>query len=93
MKNGYKVFWTDNALDELKENWTNKELKKLAKELDKTLSLISQNPNLFPFSDKKQIRKAVVKKLNTIYFRVSNTHDIEILSFFSNRQHPKKRKI
>ncbi len=37
MKNGYKVFWTQNALDELsgtieylKNNFTEKELKKLA---------------------------------------------------------------
>ena len=40
MKNGYKILWTDNALKELAEtitylenNWTEKELKKLANSL------------------------------------------------------------
>ncbi len=37
MKSGYKIYWTDNALAELKEtfeylekNWTEKELKNLS---------------------------------------------------------------
>ena len=48
MKNGYEILWTDNALKELQktveylqENWTEKELKNLASNLDKTLNLIS----------------------------------------------------
>lgn len=54
MKNGYKILWTDNALNELEKtieyleaNWTEKELRKLAINLEKTLNLISQNPFIF----------------------------------------------
>ena len=100
MKNGYNIYWTDNALDELKEtfeylekNWTEKELKKLSLEIERTTKLISQNPELFPISDKKKIRKAVLKKLNTIYYRVQDKDNIEILSFFSNRKHPDNNKM
>ena len=100
MKNGYKVFWTDFALKELEttieyleENWTEKELHNLALKLEEILSLISQNPNLFQSSEiKKNIRRVVVLSNNTLYYRFIN-NQVEILSFFSNRQNPKKRKF
>jgi plasmid stabilization system protein ParE len=100
MKNGYKIFWTDNALKELQktieyleENWTEKELRNLAKNLEKTLTLISQNPYIFQASDvKKDVRRSVILTLNTMYYKVSE-NNVEILSFFSNRQNPKKRKL
>ena len=100
MTNGYKILWTDFALSELEntieyleENWTERELRNLAIEIEETLSLLSHNPNLFQASDiKKDIRRVVVAKHNTLYYRVKN-NTIEILSFFSNRQSPKKRKL
>ena len=100
MKNGYRIRWTDNALKELAEtiafletNWTEKELRKLSNALDKTLNLISQNPYIFQSSDfKKNIRRAVILSLNSLYYKIKD-QDVEILSFFSNRQKPTKRKL
>ncbi len=99
MKSGYRILWTDNAISELEQtidflklNWTNKEIEQLIKALNQTVDLISIKPRLFPVSYKSKVRKAVVDSLNTIYFR-ENENSIEILSFFSNRQHPSKRKI
>ncbi|TAE38118.1 MAG: type II toxin-antitoxin system RelE/ParE family toxin [Sphingobacteriales bacterium] len=100
MKNGYKVFWTDFALTELQntieyleENWTEKELRNLAIKLEATLILLSQNPNLFQVSDdENKIRRVVILTHNTLYYRII-TNKIEILSFFSNRQNPNKRKF
>jgi len=100
MTNGYKILWTDFALIELEktieyleEKWSPRELKNLAQEIEKTLSLLSHNPNLFQESEiKKEIRRVVVAKHNTLYYRVKND-TIEIISFFSNRQSPKKRKL
>ena len=61
--------------------------------LEETLSLIAQNPNLFQVSDiKKEIRRVVILKHNTLYYRHIN-NQIEIISFFLNRQSPKKRKL
>ena len=99
MKNGYKILWTDNALKELQktveyleENWTEKELKNLAHNLEKTLKLISQNPYLFQESYfKNDVRRAIVLTLNTLYYRIIE-NNVEIISFFSNRQNPKKQK-
>jgi plasmid stabilization system protein ParE len=100
MKNGFRIRWTDNALKELEEtftfletNWTEKELRKLSNALDKTLNLISQNPYIFQSSDfKKDIRRAVILSLNSLYYRIKD-QDVEIISFFSNRQSPTKRKL
>ncbi len=98
MKNGYKILWTDNAIKELEKSieylevhWTEKELINLATHLEKILNLISQNPYLFQASDfKKGVRRAVILTINTLYYRV-NEKNVEILSFFSNRQNPKKK--
>lgn len=100
MKGGYKILWTDHALYELRETiehleekWTEKELAHFSQKLDHTLELISKNPELFQSSrHKKSIRKAVVARFNTLYYRL-NEESIEIISLFSNRQDPNKRKI
>lgn len=96
MENGYNISWTDHALSELADtyeylelNFTEKELKKLSLEIDQVLNLISKNPKLFPFSESLKVRKVVIKKFNTMYYRV-NKNQIEIISFFSNRQNPDK---
>ncbi|MBI9036609.1 MAG: type II toxin-antitoxin system RelE/ParE family toxin [Bacteroidales bacterium] len=97
MKSGYKIKWTDNALTELEkiyqyleENWTSEELNKLSLEIERTVNLISNYPNIFPVSERKNIRKVIVKRFNTLYYREKG-QTIEILSFFSNRQSPEKR--
>ena len=95
MKNGYKIVWSVHALNELKttfeyleNNWTEREMSKLANDIDKILSLISNNPKLFPISRRTQIRRAVLGKLNIIYYRELENQSVEIISFFSTRQNP-----
>ena len=87
MKNGCKT------IEYLEENWTEKELRTLAESIEEKLALISQNPNLFQASDnKKNIRRVVIQTYNTLYYRFEN-EQIEIISFFSNRQNPKRRNL
>jgi plasmid stabilization system protein ParE len=98
MKSGYDIVWTPNALIELEQtieylenNFSEKEIKKLAEKIESVIALISKNPNLFPISENQNIHKAVLLKYNSIYYRIKK-ENIEILSFFSNRQSPDKRK-
>jgi plasmid stabilization system protein ParE len=99
MKSGYKVFWTEHALNELEKtieylqiNFSDKELERLSQKIESTIYLISQNPELFSKSDSKGIYRVSILKFNTMYYRVKG-ENIEILSFFSNRQNPQKRKF
>ncbi len=100
MTNGFSILWTDHALSELKDtiafletNWTEKELRNLAKEIEKTIDLLSRNPLLFQSSDLNlAVRRVVVAKKNTLYYRI-NGNTVEVLSFFSNRQNPQKRRV
>lgn len=99
MVNGYNILWTDHALNELsntieylEENWTKKDLKNFAVKLDNTLKLISTNPYIFQNSESTGIRRAVVAKHNSLYYRLNN-EIIEILSFFSHRQNINKRTL
>ena len=74
MKSGYSINWSAHALNELKEtfdyletNWTEREMNKLGLEIEKTLKLISINPELFPITRKrKNVRRAMVTKHNTL---------------------------
>lgn len=98
MQNGYKIFWTDNALTELKRtidylesNFSDKELRKLATEIERTIVLISNNPSIFPELELLQSRKAIVLKFNSLHYRITED-TIEILSFLSNRLHPDRVK-
>jgi len=99
MKSGYSIFWTENALNELSDaisylerNFTEKEIKKLVKHIENTLELISRDPNIFPKSEIKNIHKVVILKFNTLYYR-TKYEQIQILSFFSNRQSFSKIKL
>ena len=99
MESGYKILWTDHALEELEKtysylelNFSSKELNALSIAIDNTLKIIEREPNLFPLSDNIGIRKAVVKRYNSMYYRILDD-TIQIISFFSNRQNPSKRKL
>ncbi|TXK71764.1 type II toxin-antitoxin system RelE/ParE family toxin [Mesonia sp. HuA40] len=99
MKSGYKILWTDHAISELKAtieyleaNWTERELRKFAAKLDHTIQLISKMPEIFPESlEKKKTRKAVVEVHNNLYYRI-NKNTVEIVSLFSNRKNPNKKR-
>lgn len=99
MKSGYKILWTNHALIELEKtieylenNFSSKELEKLSQKIESTVNLISQNPALFSKSEKKDVYRVTILKLNTMYYRIQGD-TIEILFFVSNRQNPKSRKI
>ncbi len=99
MKSGYEIVWSDQSLKELEEtieylerNFTNKELKRLSVEIERNLDIISENPLVFSRTEKLDIRKVVIAKFNTLYYKIEN-EKIEIISFFSNRQNPSNRKI
>ncbi|WP_239541144.1 hypothetical protein [Cryomorpha ignava] len=68
MESGYRIQWTDHALNEfaltfeyLEINFSEKELRKLAFVIQKALKLISINPELFPLSKSQGARRVIVE--------------------------------
>ncbi len=96
MKSGYRILWSDHALDELERtveylqlNFSDAEITSLAKAVESTISNISNNPFMYPESAAKNVRRAVILRFNSLYYRLNTgSESIEILSFFSNRQNP-----
>lgn len=100
MQSGYKLFWSDRALEDLqniieylREKWTQKEIRNFVRRLDKRLELISVNPRLFSKTAKrKNIRRSVLTKHTTIYYEVAE-NAVTIVTLFDPRQHPKKLRL
>jgi len=100
MRSGYKLFWSNRALDDLqnildylRENWTQKEIKKFAQKLEKRINLIQQNPRLFPRTSKRvDVRRSVLTPHTVIYYRI-NPKNLTIVTLFDTRRHPKQLKL
>ena len=81
-KNLYKIFiyLQNNWSEKVKNNFKNKLLQKI--------EIIKNNPYSFPSSNiKKEIRRCVITKHNTMYYRIKN-FDIEIITIQDTRQNP-----
>lgn len=99
MKNISKVIWSEEAVENLKkiiqyleENWTEKEIKKFVKKLEKQISIITTQPDSFPKANNLDVRRSVLSKQTTIYYNV-HQEAIRIVTIFDNRQNPKKLKL
>ncbi len=86
-KNDYTLI-----LEYLHTNWTKKELQKFTNKTSKVLLQIAEKPEIFPASKKKNIRKCVLIKQVSIYYRIKK-NEIELLTFWDNRRTPKKLKL
>ena len=75
-------------VDYLETRWNNTVCIEFIDNIDFCIRLIQKNPNLFPFFNiKLQIRKCVVIKQNTLYYRETNSR-IEVLRIYDSRQNP-----
>ncbi|MEX2595996.1 MAG: type II toxin-antitoxin system RelE/ParE family toxin [Salibacteraceae bacterium] len=95
----YKIYYTDRASQDqqelyeyLLEKGGMQTVKKLDAKIEKSLSLIAQRPEMNPSSQQTSIRRCVISKQTSLYYRV-NKYNIELLTFFYTRQHPSKKKL
>ena len=92
-----QILWSPSAendflhiLEYLQNNWDEKVSLRLIEITDKLIKQISTNPRQFPVIQKdKKIRKCVISKHNTLYYRERGSF-IDILRIFDNRQDPHK---
>ena len=74
----------------LLENWSQKIKSDFIKKLDSKIILLREHPEGFPESEKeKGLRKCVITKQITMFYRFNSEH-IKIITFFDTRQNPEK---
>ena len=82
----------NNILFYLSQNWNQKSIDNFLKKLEIFYYLISINPRLFGYFNKKQnIRKYAITKQNIIYYR-NKKDEVQIITVFDVRQQPAKLK-
>jgi len=94
---GRKVIWSpasekdfEAILEYLQSRWTYRVISIFINKEDDNISLIVEDPKIFPIiNEKLQIRKSVITKHNTLYYRI-NKQNIEIVRLFDSRQNPHK---
>jgi len=83
----------ENTLNYLEKEWNEQVVLAYLDEIDKLLKQISNNPRQFPLVNrKKKVRKCVVTKHNTIFYR-EKKGVVELLRIFDTRQNPKRSKF
>ncbi len=81
----------ENISEYLNNKWNSKVALSFINKIEKSTLLISNNPRIFSLINKKLgIRKCVVTKHNSLFYRENSSNRIEIIRLFDNRQHPKK---
>ncbi|MCX6234356.1 MAG: type II toxin-antitoxin system RelE/ParE family toxin [Bacteroidetes bacterium] len=80
-------------LEYLSKNWDNQVASKFIEITDHLINQISINPKQFPvIQKKKKVRKCVITKHNTLYYRERKAY-VDILRIFDNRQDTRKLKF
>jgi plasmid stabilization system protein ParE len=92
-----KEKWSKEAESKVNEillylvtNWTEREAFKFLLKTEKVVSMIIKRPLIYPIF-KNDIRKAVISKQVTLYYRIKG-RTLLIVTLFDNRQSPNKLK-
>ncbi|MCB1155865.1 MAG: type II toxin-antitoxin system RelE/ParE family toxin [Leptospiraceae bacterium] len=96
-----KIIWSPKAkktflqiLDWLSENWSRKEVDTFVTQTEETIEQIKNNPYLYQASEKhKNTRRGLVNKIISLYYRIKpRKNEVELITFWNNRQNPRKNK-
>ena len=88
------IIWSPRATDDyakllarVEQDFGLEAALKLLDSMENLLSLITENPELFPYSKTKNIRKAIISKQTSLFYRIEEEY-IQLLHFWDNRQNP-----
>ncbi len=86
------VLRTDQIINYLLENWSEKEVKNFLEALEGFEEIVSRFPEIYPQSQTlKGFRKAVVAKQISVIYSI-HKGEIRVYTLFDNRQNPKTLK-
>lgn len=94
-----RLIWTADAMNDyhtniefLLERWTTDVAQEFIEQVEDILALIVVFPEMYPLSDYKNVRKAVIRKQISLFYRIDG-ENILLLRFWNNYQHPEKLKF
>ncbi len=96
-----RVIWTPEAsktlisnIDYLLSEWGDHVASEFLDRVDEVVNNIKLYPEIYPLLNKNdQIRRCVVVKQITLYFRVVSADQIDLLTFWNNFQNPEFLKL
>ena len=94
----YSLRWTEEAkksfnqnLEYLSDEWDNQIINNFLDRVDGILSRIKSNPEIYSLHRKTHnIRKCVVHKRIILYFKIVDSNNIDLLTFWNTYQDPDK---
>ena len=101
MEKEFEIIWSkeskvqfDKILRYLKDNWTEKEIKKFVSQLKSFEQIVIKLPEIYSESiNNPGIRRAVLSKQNSVIYKIDyEKSQIKVYTIFDNRQHPGKLK-
>lgn len=92
----YRIFWTDEAistfndnLEYLSEEWNRQVIQDFLLRTEQVLDQILQNPEVYPiYRHQDVVRKCIVHKRISLYFRVVDSKTIHLLTWWNNYRDP-----
>ncbi len=94
-----KIIWSEDALLDYHQNidyllidWSESVALQFVEEVEGVIELIQINPELYPLTDYRGIRKALIRKQITLFYKVVDD-SIYLIRFWNNYQDPSKLKL
>jgi plasmid stabilization system protein ParE len=93
------IIWSDDALadyhqniDYLLEEWSEQVALEFIEDVEAIVALIRNHPELYPITEYHEIRKAVIRKQITLFFR-STDKEIQLIRFWNSYRDPRNLKL
>ncbi|MFN8255593.1 MAG: type II toxin-antitoxin system RelE/ParE family toxin [Bacteroidales bacterium] len=94
-----KIQWTKRAVDSfekivnyIEENWSESSAKTFVQKTNKLIFQIADNPGMCPNIVGKEVKRGVITRQTSLYYRVMNGV-VRLITFWDNRRNPKKLRL
>lgn len=94
-----EIIWSGEAAKDyhqnigyLLESWSEKSAMNFINEVDSVLEIIKERPEVYPLSGYRSVRKAVIRKQITLFYKLEGTR-VYLVRFWNNYQDPESMKL
>lgn len=94
-----EIIWSEDAksdyhqnIDYLISEWNENVARRFIREVENILALLETNPDLYPNTGYKQVKKAVILKQITLYYHIEGK-TIYLVRFWNNYQDPNRLQL